>query len=378
MPVRDHDRGTLIIDRRIPGVGRLKRASGTNDRTTYKRLLGMLDTLQARGRLDLLRGLKQKVVTPLELWDAFRREDLDTLPSAETVAPVWTADGAGAAEKWLAAWTKSPDHKRATASSFAQLRKLAGDDDNATARVGELPTLLARYRVVCAKAGHATSFNRARSHVQAFLRDTLGRSHRLWKECGDLQPLPVASKKKGGKRKGAGGLPVAAFVKLCEKLAAQADGRYLTGADYVACALGMAGAGMGPKEYWGEWDDCGTHVDVWGTKRQQRERQVPRLWPIPRPTMHPRTFADAVAAVSSGAVVAYDLRRTFSHWMEEAKIVRARRRIYMGHGARDVTDLYESHEVEAYLAKDGEAIREYVRLHWPKDAAVLCPVQEVG
>ena len=38
--------------------------------------------------------------------------------------------------------------------------------------------------------------------------------------------------------------------------------------------------------------------------------------------------------------------------MEEAGIPRARRRLYMGHGARDVTDLYEVHRVTSFLRED--------------------------
>ena len=46
----------------------------------------------------------------------------------------------------------------------------------------------------------------------------------------------------------------------------------------------------------------------------------------------------------------YDLRRTVAHWLEEAGIPRARRKLYMGHRSGDVTDLYERHQVETYLA----------------------------
>jgi|SRR6185312_6934212 len=56
----------------------------------------------------------------------------------------------------------------------------------------------------------------------------------------------------------------------------------------------------------------------------------------------------------------YDLRRTYANWLEAAAVPRTRRRLYLGHGARDVTDLYEAHEVAAFLAEDAARLRRYV------------------
>lgn len=48
----------------------------------------------------------------------------------------------------------------------------------------------------------------------------------------------------------------------------------------------------------------------------------------------------------------YDLRRTYSNWMEAAGILRTRRKLCMWHSAGDVTGGYELHEVSAFLAED--------------------------
>jgi len=341
-PYRDSGRGSFVIDRVVPGVGRIKRASGTTDRATYKRLVSMVDTLKAKGRLDLLEGMRDGLVTPLQLWGAFRRGDLDRLPSAETVAPLWSKDDRGAVDRWLAAWTKSTHHRRATASSFAQLRKLATAD----ACVGDLSALLKRYRVQCERAGFGTSFNNARSHAQAFLRDTVGRSHRLWRDCANLQRLPVT-------RREGRPLSVAAFDALCDQLTG-------VGSAHADIVRGMAGTGMGPGEFWGRWEDKGAFLRVHGAKREGRNRLVPKLWPVSRPARHPRTFADTLGCVTGGTTEPYDLRRTFAHWLEEAGVPRTRRKLYIGHGAGDVTDLYERHEVDAFLVRDGELLKAYV------------------
>src|SRR2546425_12965981 len=45
-------------------------------------------------------------------------------------------------------------------------------------------------------------------------------------------------------------------------------------------------------------------------------------------------------------------RKTFDRWMQDAGIPRVRRKRYLGHGKRDVTDDYEWYEVVAYLRED--------------------------
>jgi integrase len=76
--------------------------------------------------------------------------------------------------------------------------------------------------------------------------------------------------------------------------------------------------------------------------------------------MHRRTFENKVRERSGGSVTVYDLRRTYANWLEAAGIPRTRRRMYLGHGARDVTDLYESHEVKAFLVEDAAKLRRFV------------------
>jgi len=62
----------------------------------------------------------------------------------------------------------------------------------------------------------------------------------------------------------------------------------------------------------------------------------------------------------------YDLRRTYSNWMEAAGILRTRRKLYMWHSAGDVTGGYELHEVSAFPAEDGKILRQFEGLeHTP-------------
>lgn len=338
---RDNGRGTLTIDRRLPGIGRLKIASGTTNTKMLRRLNGMLDALVAAGRLDVLRSLDERVVTPLEVWDAYRLNDLDRLPSAETIRRLWPT-----LETWRLS-LKGEHHKRAIKSSIAQLRRVL---TKAEASIVDLPRALALYRAECEANGAASSFNHARSHTQAFLRDTVGRTHRLYHAVADLQRLDVER---------AEGNPFTAkdLFTFLTKLEARDPA-------HAAIAQSMAFTGMRPTEYFarGGWEVLGDRVRVKNAKPRPgkpKYRVVPLIGVPTKPERHRRTFENVMREVAPDRV-AYDLRRTFAHLMERAKIDRSRRMAYLGHMAGDVTALYEGHQVEAYLAEDRAAILAYL------------------
>lgn len=117
-----------------------------------------------------------------------------------------------------------------------------------------------------------------------------------------------------------------------------------TGADDAvdAIAWSMATTGMGGGEYWGRWSVRSDRVHIEGTKRVGRVRDVPLALRPTVPRMHRRTFEDKVRE-RTNELTPYDLRRTYANWLEAAGIPRTRRRLYLGHGTGDVTDLYEAH-----------------------------------
>lgn len=122
----------------------------------------------------------------------------------------------------------------------------------------------------------------------------------------------------------------------------------------------MAVTGMGPKEYWGEWELQPDRIAIHGTKRAGRDRVVPRVGDVVRPKRGYQPFRVALAEASKSTVRPYDLRRSFATWLEASGIPRTRRRLYMGHGAKDVTDLYEHVQVAAYLEEDAGLLRRFL------------------
>ena len=336
---------SLIVDRRFRGVGRIKKASGTTSKAVLRRLNRMLTALFDEGRLDLLRAVRDGQITPLALLDAYQRKSLDRLPTAGLAKPL-----ASAWLEWVLARDYSIEHKRSLVQSLRHLlnAKVASPFDGTSLdeltkglprkSVGDIPALLAAARKRL--KDHPRSFSLARSACQAFAREHFKRSSALWRDISDVEPM--TTKPQRVKRP----QTVAGIVAIC----ATVD-------EATAAAIwSMVTTGMGPKEYWGRWERKPHGIEIHGTKREARDRIVPDMGRCTRPAISRQAFEDRL--VDAGAAITpYDCRRSFANWMETVGIIRARRRIYMGHGAKDVTDLYEWHQVLEFLATDALALR---------------------
>jgi integrase len=294
----------------------------------------MIDVLRNSGRLDLLLAIRDGALTPLEVYSAFRLNDLSQLPTADLMKPF-----PAAMTRWREGYPCSAHHRKSLAISEAGLARFA----HSRTTVADAPRILSGYRHHCERTGHHRSFNLARSALQAFFRSTLGRHHRLWLEVASIQKLPEKPKP---------GRPISPeqVRNLVTRL----------GHPYGAMAWSMAISGMGPGEYWDRWEMRRDRVAIHGTKREGRDRVVPLVGPILPPPIGYQAFRKRLAKVSDGKTRPYDFRRCFAHWMEEAGVPRTRRRLYLGHGAKDVTDLYEVHDVTAFLAEDAARLGEYL------------------
>lgn len=364
-PHRSNGRGSLRIDLRLRGVGRIARATGTSDPQQLELYRGMLRALAAAGRIDILRAIRDGVVSIAEAWDAYRPQigrpaDLNRLPTPETLRRLWatnvTGAEVGALETWVAAYDTGDDNRTALRKGFRGIR--LGAKESVT--VGDLPALLKACRARHVKAGTARAFNATRTAVQAFLRDTLGPQHWLWAAVKEIKPLAYRSEP---------GRPFESPSEAsayCEAL----------GPVYGPMFWAMCITGMNPREFWGRWEyrDVQHCLHVFGTKRKARDRDVPVIDRVARPTRAYDSFENFVkkfnseqreqrARGASGAFAhrtPYDGRRTFARWMENAGIPRSRRIAYMGHTARDMTDRYERPEIMLYIKLDSEILRRYV------------------
>jgi len=326
---------SLRIDRVFPGVGRIARASGTTIPAVHRRINRALQACYDNGRLDVLRVIRDGHVHPLAFLDAFTRSALHELPVGDTMPlldDAWTAWVAQVASEY------SDDH----VSAFETTRRYL-EAAGKGAKVAGLPGVLERLRATLG-AAHPRSFNLARAHCLAFVRATLKRSHPLYIACAAVEPKP---ERRAAPRPFV--TPQLMRVWFPRPESDRVD----------AIAWSMATTGMGSKELWGAWETRADRIHVGGTKRDARDRDVPLVRAPAVPQLSRDRFEKLFRARGL-AVTPYDMRRTFAKWMESAGIPRTRRKLYLGHGKADVTDLYERHEVDAFLVEDAKTLAEFL------------------
>lgn len=343
---------TLRLDRTFRGVGRIAKATGTTDPTMRRKLSRMLTALYEDGRLDILRAIRDGKLAMLPVYEAYQTRTLDRLPMGATMEPLIAT---------MEAWTDSLEVPRdASAKHVESLttsrRKFAKHVKGAL--VSDLPRIVDELRDSLWGRQHPRSFNLARAAAMAFARATLKRTHPIYMALAAIEIRKVA---KTTPRHPLTVAEMRAFFP-------NPDTDWLDG-----IAWGMAATGMHAKEYWGRWNVLADRVHVGGTKRSGRVRDVPLVKAPVVPKYNRRKFEDDLRE-RTRAIVVYDLRRTYANWLEAAGIPRTRRKLYMGHGAKDVTDLYEWHEVAAFLMEDGERLRKHLSI--PTDPHTIALVAE--
>lgn len=338
-PHKSGGRGTYMLDRRLR-IGRLTVASGTTHLPTFRRLNSMITILDETGRSDLLRAIRDHDLKPLAVYEAFRVNELHKLPTGADLKPLLAAMTA-----WRVGVDCSAPQKAAHKTAITKL---------ASGTVADLPTNLQAYRETCRKAKTPAQFNRVRASCLAFIRDTLKRSHRLYGEVRDIQPMK--------ERKAPLKQP-----QTWEQMLAHSE--KITDKRDNAALWAMVLTGMGPKEYYVDgFVVLADRVEIRGVKREKRKRVVPRLLPgyylkiMPSasvsPTREMRRFGERLYALAG--IHSYDLRRTYANWLEAAEIPRTRRKMYLGHAGGDVTSLYEQHEVKQFLSDDALKLERYL------------------
>lgn len=341
MSYLNNGRGTLVLDKRYKVIGRIKKSTGTNDPNTFKKLEGMMDTLKDRGRVDLLRSIRDGDLSILQVWEHYRDSKLEKIPSTNSVK---TLDPM--VYRWIDTYEVSERTRRVYRNNLRQLLKLGKPDLS----VDGLPQLLKRYRTHCQKNGFYRPFNHTRSTVQSFIHSEIGRYSDLWVRVSEIKTLPATPKRKGNPQS----------VKSIKSLIDQLPPKY------GAMVWSLCTTGMGWADYKGKWTMKKDHIFIEGTKNKNRIRKVPRIDTPTRPTTTEQYLRKAIKSTSKKNVQIYDFRRTYSHWMEMSGIPRSRRQVYMGHSSRDILDLYEYHEVRDYLKDDGKRLKEYIELESTK------------
>lgn len=313
-------RGTMLIDRIFSGVGRIRCASGTTDARILRGINGMLDLLYARGQYGPMEAIRDRKIKAVHAYGMYRDGALKNLPDAkglELLQPTWKA--------WVAL---TPGKETRLARTYAWKRLSRTLPDNAAPL--HLPDALRSLREKM--LAQPAAFNRTRAAVLAFVRDKFGKRRPIYEQVVDIPSLTERKHKRSAPT-------VAVAIQVRDGLPAAASAMWWA----------MYTTGMGPKEYDGAWEVGVDRVAIHGTKRDSRDRIVPRVGNPTRRSMGWDQYGDALAAFG---LQPYDARRGFSHLMEEAGITRIRRKMYMDHALGDVTGGYEKAELSAFRVSD--------------------------
>jgi hypothetical protein len=329
-------RGSLILKRKFRGAPCFRRATGTDDPKVVEQIDLMLRAFYTQARFDYLEALCDGRLHPLATLAQWRRGREISMPPAELAH--------GLEDAWRA-WERSvagSDHRSSIGTTRRALRIPR------TARIDALPDLLAA--MVRHNRGKTRTVNLARNHVRAFLRDTVGVSHDLYAKVRDMRPEKKKPRARGTPH--SPGLLLDLVPKMNELQTHCGDMMWT-----------MAATGMGNREYWYDgFEALEDRVLIHGKKRAGRERVVMR-WSdrdLTQPACWEGRLRDVLRRASGGAVMVYDLRRSFARWCEEAHIIASNIEAYLGHGPKTMLALYTRGQLPGQLAADAEKMRAYV------------------
>ena len=324
--------GTRVLDRQFAGVGRVQVRSGTHDRAVYDQLNQMLTSLHQFRRLDLLAAIRDGVIPPLDVLAAYRKRGAADLQLRHRATPLKAA-----IEQWL----DTVDLRPTTIAGYRGALNLLLEPADELTTVDALPGLVAAYRE---RANGARAFNLARAAALSFALHTLGKRDEVYKAIrDDVQPRRYRPKQTTG-----------VSVERASEIA-EAAGPVIGRMWWSMCVTGMR-----PSEYLsGDWEVQGERVLIHGSKTGGAERVVPLVHPIVTPGYQYRKFREALQAVAPD-VTPRTARKSYAAWMEQARVPRTRRRRYLGHKRKDVTDIYEDFPVESFLQEDRGSLRRYL------------------
>lgn len=326
----------LELDLRFDGGRiRIKRTTGSTDRRRRTDMKAMLRWLWRQPEYRHLVGEVGEGARDLQdLYGAYLRGALTELAPLIDDKPLYDAR-----EAWLTSFDCSPSHRQRLKQTFRHLEGLR----RRPARITEIPVLLLEYRQSCVTGNSPRAFNYARAGAQAMLRDLVGRRHPLYQRVADLRPMREA-------KQGRKGLTVPEALAVRQALPPTAARIWWS----------MCWTGMGPTEFWAEWSVLADRVRIRGTKRPGRRwgtegRDVPL---VVTPLRAEVTLGRFTKVLRAAGAAPRQARNTFGRALEDAGIPRTRRKLYLGHSAGDVTDLYERHEITTFLADDAGRLRE--------------------
>ena len=348
--------GTMMIDRRFRGIGRIKVASGTLSKPTINMYNAALTDLFNTGQFEPLRALKEKwkvgrgeTVTPKMVYDWWRDR---------TQSVPW-AKGSINAHEALKAFIDNKGGARRLADTTcrmyqARLNVLEDKYTISALALREVPQVLEKYQRECEamQPPQETAFRNTRAFVQGCVGDTLGEDSDTYKAIVKMG-LVVA---KGIIRKQRNNPFTPADLDVALR---NCDDKEFKNILWFMCCVGC-----GPKEFFVDgWQfESDKLIRVYGVKNHKRyNRPVPvvfrKLRPDPK-AIGVRMFYKKFLQLFPSHTP-YDCRRTFQTWCLKAGIDRMHFKVYAGHSL-SISEHYTEEDVERWIDKDRVLLADYI------------------
>jgi hypothetical protein len=296
-----------------------------------RNLKTMMDNLYERGRLDILRSIKDRVVRPLIVYEHWKTGALNKVPSIATLRPM------SVMEEWV---STAPDLASTTRKSYTDHLKIFLDFTGRDRPIQSLPIYVEHYKRKCAEQKTYRSFDVVRAICQSYLHDA--RLEALWQAVKYIKPFRKKRKKRGR-------WEPFEFYEVLRQVSLP----------HQAILQSLAFTGMMPSEYWGrKWTVKQNGIQIDGTKTEYRCGMVPLVFEPVLPQRQQLAFRRALA--KCGDYVPYDCRRGYAHWLARAKIPDARRDAYMRLAGKSIRGSYEEHEVDGFLKRDAAQLKEWM------------------
>jgi len=334
-------KGTPYLDITVAGLGRIHRHIGSRVPGVIRDVRAAFRVIKAQGRHDVLERVRDGSLTPLQALDYVRRGARAPLASRETAGPLLPK-----LREFGKVYAQSASYARDVRLLTTQLQRIA----RSRPRVADAPRLLRKLKERYEKAGAAVTFNRYRHILMSFVQwATAEKEPPLWDEVRRVTTIP---KRRTAPKEG---LSVEAFRAVVAHLPPA----------HAAIAWTAVLTGMNPKELWHDgWEEdrVAGIVRIHGEKRFGRERIVPWVAPLARPTRDYRRYRIQLHRAGGPTLTPNRLRHTYLQWLEEAGVPRTHRKAYAGHRSlKDTTETYEDRLITPETCRaDGRLLRAYI------------------
>lgn len=348
--------GTLMIDKRFRGVGRIKVASGTLNKATYHAYVTALVELHNTGQYEPLRALKasrkngrNRSVTPKMVYDWWR----------DRSRPAPWAKGSENAYDALTTFIADHGGTRKLADTTchtytARLKVLEEKYSISKLSLRDLPQVLAKYQRDCEtrQPPQEAAFRNTRALVQGCVGDTLGNDSEEYKAIVKLGLVQAKGLVRQVRNKPLTPSELDAVLRDCT------DENFKDIVWFLCCV------GCGPKEFFVDgWQfESDKLIRVYGAKNKKRfNRPVPVIFQKLRPdpsSIGQRMFYKKFHEIFPSHTP-YDLRRTFQTWCLKAGIERLHIKVYAGHEL-SVSEHYTEEDVLRWVDRDRVQLADYI------------------